>query len=109
LALERTNVVDILGVERATGHVTLTIADELEWANEREHLLLLQDKINAYLRFIESGELLEACPAAQGRKAVIQVLTLHPLTEAAIQFLERARVAVEEAGIGFRYAHRGMK
>nr|WP_211171156.1 DUF6572 domain-containing protein [Bacillus sp. DNRA2] len=32
------------------------IADHLDWENELQHLKLLQDKINAYISFIESGQ-----------------------------------------------------
>ena len=38
-------------------NVVLTITDHLEWDIENEHLLILQDKINAYLGAIEDGEL----------------------------------------------------
>ncbi|WP_407059149.1 DUF6572 domain-containing protein [Ralstonia syzygii subsp. celebesensis] len=35
--------------------------------NSEEHLLLLQEKINCYLRFIESGEIYNSFPSAEGR------------------------------------------
>jgi hypothetical protein len=72
MAIEKTDVVDAVGIEKATGNIVLTITDSLDWESaETEHIQMLQDKLNAYLRFIESGELLETYPDAVDRRAVI--------------------------------------
>lgn len=50
------NMVDIIGVDPSKGIATLVITDHLEWTSPvGEHLLLLQEKINCYLRFLEGG------------------------------------------------------
>lgn len=50
------NVVDIVGVDPAKGIARLIITDHLEWTSPvQEHLFLLQEKINSYLRFLEGG------------------------------------------------------
>ncbi len=47
-------VVDIVGVDPDKGIARLVITDHLEWTDPLgEHLLLLQEKINGYLRFLE--------------------------------------------------------
>ena len=75
MSIDQTNVVDAIGVDNATGDVVLTIADHLEWTgSDNEHLLLLQEKLNTYLSFVESGELLEAYPDAKGRTVLIDVV-----------------------------------
>jgi CRP-like cAMP-binding protein len=102
MSVEDKSVVDAIGLERESNNVVLTITDHLEWDGEG-HLLTLQEKINTYLRFIESGELEESYPKAQGRKPVISIVALHHPDEEAEGFLERAREAVEGAGIGFRF------
>ncbi|MGO8134287.1 DUF6572 domain-containing protein, partial [Rhizobium ruizarguesonis] len=57
MALDETNVIDAIGVDKATGELVLTITDHLEWkGSDSEHLLLLQEKLNTYLGFVESGE-----------------------------------------------------
>lgn len=106
MSLEKTNVVDAIGVEKATGDVILTIADPLDWTDERGHLLRLQDKINRYLGFIESGEMVEAYPLAKDKNAVIEVAVRCPLPEIAVRFLERAREVAEGYGVGFRFGIR---
>lgn len=64
MALDKTHVVDAAGVEKDTGCVVLTIADDWSWDDQKKHLLALQEKLNAYFNFIESGEMLESYPDA---------------------------------------------
>lgn len=52
----------------------LTISDHLDWDNEQGHLRTLQEKLNLYLAFIESGELLVKYPQAAGRHRRIDVV-----------------------------------
>lgn len=56
MSVEDLNTIDCIGIPIETPHeVNLGISDHLEWdASLDEHLYLLQEKINTYLRFIES-------------------------------------------------------
>jgi hypothetical protein len=96
------NVVDAVGIERESGEAILTITDHLEW-DGREHLLKLQEKINAYFRFIESGEIFQSYPEANGRQLTISVICLHQPDEEAATFFGRAKELAATEGIGFRY------
>src|SRR4051812_18794190 len=51
--------IDIIATKPGSGVVKLVIADHLEWDDLHGHLLVLQEKINTYVEFIESGQLLE--------------------------------------------------
>ena len=55
MSVENSQVIDAISIN-PQDVVVLTISDHLEWDEENEHLLLLQNKINAYLGVIESGE-----------------------------------------------------
>ena len=96
-----TKVVDAIGVEDASGKVILTVSDHLEW-NEG-HLPLLQDKLNTYIAFIESGELLVAYPDAKGRQPVIDVVCQHEPNHDAETFFIQVRSALEAADVEFRH------
>ena len=62
MTIDQTGVVDFIGIDTA-GNVRLTISDHLEWdVNTKEHLFQLQEKLNCYLAFVESGEILETYP-----------------------------------------------
>ena len=103
MSVEQTEKVDFIGMDEATGDVALGISDHLEWADE-DHLRILQDKINAYLRFIESGEMLESYPDARGRHVTIDLIARCEPDQKASRFLDRVRQTLEAAGFSFRFA-----
>ncbi len=74
MAVDNPDVIDIVSVEQS-GCVVLTISDHLEWLDSTSHQQLLQLKINRYLAFVESGEILDSYPRAAGRDVIIRVVT----------------------------------
>lgn len=102
MSLDNPKIVDAIGTEKTTGDIILTITDSWDWADEGQHLLALQNKINAYLDFIESGEIFQKYPNAKGRKLVIDVVTRFPLPEIGVQFLEKANAACADLGVTVR-------
>jgi hypothetical protein len=104
MSVDQTNVIDIIS-KTPTGEVTLTISDHLEWTNTIDHLLTLQEKLNAYLRFLESGEVYERYPDATGRKLIINVVFKFVPNLEARSFIAKARFVIEGAGFGFRFEH----
>ena len=102
MSVDQTDVVDAIGVDEVSGKVVLTISDHLEWS-ENEHLLQLQEKVNTYLSFIESGELLSSYPDASGREVLINVVCKYPPDDRGVGFLRQVASVVDGAGIEFGY------
>lgn len=101
MAVDDPEVIDFVGTTLDQRAVVLTVSDHLDWASSDEHLLVLQEKINRYLAFIESAELVEQYPDAAGRAVRIEVvLRCEPSREGAA-FLRRAQGVIEAAGIEF--------
>jgi hypothetical protein len=104
MSVDQLGVVDFVGVETATGKVVLTISDHLPW-DDNSHPLILQEKLNCYLAFIESGEILESYPDSRGRSVAISIVALHePTGDVAVEFLRRAREVIEGAGFELRWS-----
>ncbi len=103
MSVEQTNIVDVIGVDKKSGKIILTISDHLDWESDDEHLLLLQEKINTYLSFIESGEIFESYPDAINKQAVIKVCAMHEPDNKGLNFLAEVKKIVEEAGFGFEF------
>ena len=102
MTVEDSKKVDFIGIDAQTGELVLTISDHLEWADEA-HLDTLQAKINSYLAFIESGELLEEYPGANGKDIRIDVACkFSPNTEGE-NFLSQCGQIINDAGYAFRY------
>jgi hypothetical protein len=101
MSVEQTDVVDVIGING--DDVILTISDHLDWDDEPNHLMSLQAKLNSYLSFIESGELLTVCPAAVGKAPVIQVVARVAPNSQGVLFLDQVRSIVTDAGFEFRF------
>jgi len=102
MTVEQTSVVDIAYIDLATGIVHLSVTDHLQW--EGEHLLVLQEKINCYLSFVESGEVFDTLPGAEGKNIQIELITKYKPTEEALHFFGHVEAFLRQEGIGF--AHR---
>ncbi|CAH0156601.1 hypothetical protein GRW89_17530 [Pseudomonas moraviensis] len=107
MSITETKVVDIIAVpEWEPDNVVLVITDHLEWgdkAQQGEHLLLLQEKINTYIAFIESGELLESYPPAKGKNPKIRINGLYELPEQGETFVDRVTEVLKGVGIGMEF------
>ncbi|UZE10137.1 DUF6572 domain-containing protein [Pseudomonas sp. B21-053] len=107
MSIVETNVIDIIAVpDWQPESVLLIISDHLEWGNKAqqgEHLLLLQEKINTYIAFIESGELLESYPPANGKNPKICINGLYELPEQGKFFIDRVTEVLKGVGIGMEF------
>lgn len=110
MTVANTGVVDWMGIESVTGNVSLTVVDDLDWTDEQGHLLLLQEKLNIYLAFIESGEVFERIAEEIGRSVpdstpvTVTIIAKFALPLRAQAFVEHAKDAF--SGAGFRLSHR---
>ena len=103
MSVNQTETVDLISTT-PDGKVMLTISDHHSW-DETWHLQLLQDKINSYLQFIESGQIFEDYPNAAGRELIIETVMQFEPNEEGISFLEKAKEIVTKAGKGFQWRH----
>lgn len=106
MSISETNVVDFIGVDPEKKVARLAISDHLGWdtpEDEKEHLWLLQEKLNAYLRFIESGELYQNYPDARGAKCEIELVAKYPLSVSGVRFFEQIKPIVQTAGFDLLY------
>ena len=78
MSLDQPNKVDAIGLDNETDQTVLTIADSWDWNNEPKHLIALQAKLNAYLEFIESGQVWDEYPTAKGKNLRIDVVFRFP-------------------------------
>ena len=105
MGLDQCQVVDAISIHRESGAVHLTIADSWDWDDEAAHLQALQEKINAYLGFIQSGEIFAAYPNAVGRRLCIEILTRLPIPDSALWFLDEAANVASKLSVAVRSRH----
>lgn len=101
MSIEQADVVDGFGIDLARNMVVLTISDHLLW--DARHLEVLEAKLASYIRFIESGQLKEALPSAEGKTVEIQVFCEHRPNKEGEILLAAANEAVSTRGVRFTY------
>jgi hypothetical protein len=102
MSVDQRDVIDIISRDKK-GEIVLTISDHLNWKTTSEHLSILQEKINTYLTFLESGEIYESYPDAKGHRIWIEIMFHCQPSPAALSFLSKVKPIVENAGFGFRF------
>ncbi len=102
MSVENSQVIDAISIN-PQDVVVLTISDHLEWDAQDEHLMVLQNKINAYLEVIESGEIYESYPDAMGKKFQIGIAFKFSPNEEAVDFLKKVKEVLAESGYELHY------
>ena len=98
MSVTQIDKIDFISLREGTNSVVLTISDHLDWTDTDEHLQVLQDKINTYLNFCESGEIFESYPKAKDKDIVIEIKGKYPLNCEGNEFYEHAKSVIREAG-----------
>lgn len=102
MSIKETDVIDMIGTSQQGDVVILTATDHFPWGS-REHLLMLQEKLNSYLYFLQSEEFYDAYPEIKGKQAEISVVCKYPPDEEGTRFLGLCREAIEGSGFLFSY------
>lgn len=93
------DVIDMVGTT-SDGIVTLTVSDHLAWEDEGEHLLTLQNKINTYTYFIESGNIYKEISLGKGKPLAIKIyFKYEPNGQMTISFLEKVSEILKGLGV----------
>ena len=103
MSLEQVNIIDAIGIDNITGYVVLTISDPFEWVDTNEHLLMLQEKVNMYLSFVESGEIFDVYPNAHDKPVLIDVIHKFYPNSMGQEFYNKIIPIIERAGMKLQY------
>ena len=107
MSVEQSGTIDLIGDEGKDGIVYLGVTDHLDWAHhQREHLLLLQEKLNTYIQFVESGQIYDGREHLKSRRLQIKVFGQHPLNQEATEFYARASAVLKDMGIDLAFEQR---
>ncbi len=102
MTIEDINKVDFIGCEDNSETIILTISDHLDWGS-LEHLEKIQEKLNSYLNFIESGELYDSYPNSISKKIKINMVFKHQPDTDGINFLNKCSQLILTSGYQFNF------
>ena len=94
--------VDAMAKSMDEKELIFLISDHLDWSDEYTHLVTLQDKINAYLEFIESKQYAETYPKNTFDSYVIEIHFLYGMSENCFKFLDTVANQLEDMDIKIR-------
>ncbi len=102
MSLENVNEIDKKEADLA-GNLILYIFDDMEWSSEegkeKKHLLMLQDKINTCLAYIQRGQYKEDYPKYNFRQAIIEIRFKYAFTEHCKRYLQMVQSQISEYAI----------
>jgi hypothetical protein len=104
VTIEQHNVIDFVSIDRERNTI-LTISDHLPWDVLKDHLWHLQEKLNAYLRFVESGEIHEKYPEAKDQPVIIDIALKYVAPTECQWFFTKSETAIRKAGFSLRVRH----
>ena len=100
MSIENAQIIDFISIDKTSDECVLTISDHLEWGIENDHFLLLQEKLNKYLAFIESGEIFESYPKSKDKKIRIDLVSKYKPENS--ELIDKIKSEIQNAGFGFR-------
>ena len=99
MSILETDKIDAMGISKDGKGLRLMLSDHLDWENEAEHLNLLQDKINAYLSFIESNQYAQTYPDESFEYYIINVRFKYEASENCLKFVQVINKQLREYNI----------
>lgn len=103
VVLEEPGKIDAAGIDRTSSEIVLSLFDAWSWEDERSHLFRLQEKLNNYFAFVETGQVNELFPGEQTSGCRIDVWFAHQPPESALDFLSKADEAAQELDLRVYY------
>jgi|1185.fasta_scaffold07825_3 hypothetical protein len=103
MSITDTNKIDIVAARPDSSIVKLVITDHLGWDDFEGHARLLQDKVNTYLEFVDSGQLarMQTPKIPDAPELHIALVLQRPTTKAAEEFFIKVREFLAAEGIKF--------
>ncbi|MBQ6555729.1 MAG: hypothetical protein IJR45_07260 [Firmicutes bacterium] len=107
MALSNVDVVDATSISVQEKRVLLTIVDDISWDVEPEekkkHIKLVETKINNYLKYVRSGQVLDNYPEAVGYGVAIVIQCQYPITKKVKEIYEKIADSLKQFDILFGY------
>ncbi len=106
MTILETNKIDLIAKKADQRKLLLMAFDHDEWSCAVRHQRAIQDKLNAYLAYVESTELESAISFVPESIEIRLMMQFHP-ADAVQEFLEQAGAFLEQNGYVFtvHYGH----
>lgn len=99
------NKIDMVARRPGTDLVRLVIADHLPWDDVHAHKLMIQEKVNTYIAFVESGQIHTVTQRTipWTPDVTIFLRLMHEPPGDAVEFLGQVREFLDGVSLGFEW------
>ncbi len=97
------NVIDGIALTDNNAVLVMLLSDHLDWKDEYNHLLMLQEKINCYISFFENEQYKDNYPNYKISSGIIEIHFMHNITSNTLKFLKVVQTQISEIGIKIQY------
>lgn len=101
MALQQTNMIDLIAQDPETNEVVLGMVELRPWDESDQRMFELQEKVNAYLSFALDGEMHHHFPQFNGLTVHLRLDTVEPPSPRAEHFIGVIREQIAFQGILF--------
>lgn len=91
--VENTDTIDSLAYEKDSFTLILLLSDGMDWTDKNRHLLLLREKLNSYIRYIDTKQYTEKY--SDVRKIEVRVSFLFKESDECCYLLKRAGLVLK--------------
>lgn len=89
--MQKHEQVDVVTMSADGSTIILSLVETRTWDSTGQHLIDLQAKVNAYLDFVETGQLVERYPEAKGKKVLFRLHSVEAPDKRTSEFIELVR------------------
>ena len=107
MALSYLGIIDATSISDEQKRVILTIVDDISWdtsvEEKKKHIKMIETKINNYLRYITSGQVLDNYPESVGYGVGIVIQCKYPITRKVQEIYAKIAEQFQQRDILFGY------
>ena len=97
--VENAKVIDLIGVDPASGKVVLTMIERRPWGASPQQFQQIEEKINRYMGYVLDGFLADHYPQYEGKAVQLRLECAEEPHGDAVLFVQAARQAASDHGL----------
>lgn len=102
MSISNPSIIDAVAAK--DNRLILLISDHLRWDDlQVTHMRMLQDKLNTYIRYIESGGYKEKFPDRDFSEFIIEIQFMHMYDEGFVKMISLAKPKLDKRNITIVY------
>jgi len=96
--MNKKKTIDLVGFNQKKNQVNLLLLDQRTWEDPKEHIDRIQERILAYVKYVEDGSFIQDYPQMIGVEIIIRVVFKYVPTDEGMSYIEEAQSVLSDTG-----------